>query len=133
MKVSDSMTRDVQLASPEQTLMEVAHAMASGDFGALPVGDRDRLVGMITDRDIVVRGVALGKPPETPVRDVMSHELQYCHADDSLEEVTRKFAASQLRRLPVVDEHMRLVGILALSDVARSEKSAAVGAARTRN
>jgi len=129
MKVSDAMTRDVQMTSPEKTIREAAAVMAAGDFGSLPVGDRDRLVGMITDRDIVVRGVALGKPPETRVRELMSHTLQYCHADDLLDDVARKFAARQLRRLPVVDEEMRLVGILSLADVALCGTTSSVGQA----
>ena len=121
MKVSDCMTRDVRIASPSQTLREAAQLMAELDVGVLPVGENDRLVGMITDRDIAVRGVARGLDPERSVREVMTDSVRYCFADQSLEEVSRNMGDIQVRRLPVVDRDKRLVGIISLSDIAHGD------------
>lgn len=118
MKVRDSMTRDVQIAAPSQSVREAAQMMAELDVGVLPVGESDRLVGMITDRDIVVRAVAAGHGPDTLVREVMSAQVQYCFDDQSLEEVTANMADIQVRRLPVVNRDKRLVGIISLGDIA---------------
>ena len=118
MKVHDSMTRDVCIAAPSQSVLEAARMMAELDVGALPVGENDRLVGMITDRDIVVRGVAAGRGPDTLVRDVMSSQVQYCFEDQSIEEVTANMGDIQVRRLPVVNRDKRLVGIISLGDIA---------------
>jgi CBS domain-containing protein len=118
MKVSDVMTRDVHVASPNDTLQDAATAMAGIDVGALPVGENDRLVGMITDRDIAIRGVAQGKGPNTKIRDVMSDEILYCFEDQELDDVTNNMGDIQVRRLPVINREKRLVGIVALGDVA---------------
>ncbi|MCZ0738409.1 CBS domain-containing protein [Phreatobacter sp. AB_2022a] len=118
MKVNEAMSRDVSIASPGETIQEAAWLMASLDVGSLPVGEDDRLVGMLTDRDIAVRGVAKGKGPQTPVREIMSPEVKYCYEDQEIDEVTRNMADIQVRRLPVVNRAKRLVGILALGDVA---------------
>jgi CBS domain-containing protein len=83
MKVGNCMTRNVQVANPEQSIREVAEMMGRLDAGVMPVGDHDRLVGMITDRDIAIRGVALDKGPDTKVRDVMSPEVKYCFDDET--------------------------------------------------
>ena len=111
------MTRGVYIANPEQTIQQAAIAMAGIDAGALPVANNDRLIGMITDRDIAVRGVAGGKSPNTPVRDVMTTDV-YCFDDQDIEEVTLNMGDIKVRRLPVVDRDKRLVGILSLGDVA---------------
>jgi CBS domain-containing protein len=121
MKVSDCMTRDVRVAAPTQSLREAAALMAELDVGILPVGENDRLIGMITDRDIAVRGVACGKGPETAVREVMTDSVKYCFADQSIEEVSRNMGDVQVRRLPVVDREKRLVGIISLSDIANGD------------
>jgi len=118
MKVSDVMTRDVRISSPEQTIREAARLMAEADTGVLPVGENDRLVGMITDRDIAVRGVAAGKGPETKVREIMSSEVKYCYDNQEADKVARNMADIKLRRLPVVNRDKRLVGILSLGDLA---------------
>jgi CBS domain-containing protein len=118
MRVSEAMKRDVKLARPDQTIQEAAKLMCDIDAGVLPVGDNDRLVGMITDRDIAVRAVARGKGPETVVRDVMSAEVKYCFEDEEVEHVARNMGNQQLRRLPVLNRDKRLVGILSLGDVA---------------
>jgi CBS domain-containing protein len=118
MKVHDSMTRDVQIATPSQSVRDAARLMAELDVGVLPVGENDRLVGMITDRDIVVRAVAAGYGPDTPVREVMSPQVQYCFEDQTVEEITANMGEIQVRRLPVVDRDKRLVGIISLGDIA---------------
>jgi CBS domain-containing protein len=114
------MTRDVTMASPEETLQRAAKRMADLDVGALPVGENDRLVGMITDRDIAVRGIADGKGPNAKVRDVMTPEVKYCFLDQEIEEISSNMADVQLRRLPVLSRDKRLVGILSLCDIATS-------------
>ena len=121
MKVSDCMTRDVRVAAPTQSLRDAAQLMAELDVGILPVGENDRLVGMITDRDIAVRGVARGRGPDSHVREVMTDAVKYCYADQSIEEVSRNMGDVQVRRMPVVDREKRLVGIISLSDIANGE------------
>lgn len=118
MKVSEAMTRDVRLARPDQSIRDAARVMADQDIGAIPVQDNDRLVGMITDRDIAVRAIAEGRGPDTPIRDVMSKEIMYCFDDQTIDEVTRNMSDIRLRRLPVVNRDKRLVGILSLGDLA---------------
>jgi CBS domain-containing protein len=125
MKVSKAMTKDVKIVSPTQTIQEAARAMAESDFGSLPVGEDDRLVGMITDRDIAVRGVARGRAPDTPVREVMSSDVKYCFDDDELEEVAENMGDIKVRRLPVVNREKRLVGIVSLGDIARRDDGSA--------
>src|SRR3954462_14972435 len=120
MKVSEAMTRDVRVASPGDTIRQAAKTMASLDAGVLPVGENDHLIGMITDRDIAIRGIAQGKGPKAKVRDVMTEDVKYCFDDQEVEEVTRNMADIQVRRLPVLNRDKRLVGILSLGDVATS-------------
>ena len=126
MRVSEAMTREVRVANPGQSIREVAKIMAEIDAGAMPVGDNDRLVGMITDRDIAIRAVALGKGPDTPVRDVMSTEqVLYCYEDEELDHVAKNMGSEQVRRLPVVNRDKRLVGIVSFGDVAQTEARSA--------
>jgi CBS domain-containing protein len=129
MKVNEIMTRDVWLASPDQKLREVAAEMERHDIGVLPVGDNDRLVGMITDRDIAVRGISHGLGPEASVRDVMSAEVKYCFEDDEIDNLAQNMAAEQIRRLPVLDSKKRLVGIVSLCDLASCRNGQATGVA----
>jgi CBS domain-containing protein len=129
MKVDAAMTREVRLVRPDQTIREAAQLMAEIDAGAIPVTDNDRLVGMITDRDIAVRAVAQGKPPEARIRDVMSPGILYCFDDQELDEVATNMGKNQVRRLPVIDHDKRLVGILSLGDLASKEDAGAVGRA----
>ena len=121
MKVCDAMSRDVQITSPTQSIRNAAKVMAKIDAGALPVGENDRLVGFITDRDIAIRAVAEGKAPTTKVRDIMSAEILYCFEDQDLDEVARNMSILKIRRLPVVNRERRLVGILSFGDLARNE------------
>jgi CBS domain-containing protein len=127
MKVRDCMTREVRIADPAETLREAATAMADVDAGFLPVGEDDRLVGIVTDRDIAIRGVAHGLPPEAPVREVMSGEVLYCFEDDDCEEVLNNMAEIQVRRLPVVDRDKRLVGVVSITDLADNGEEMHVG------
>ena len=121
MKVKEAMTRDVRLVKPDQPISEAAKLMAELDIGALPVEESDRLVGMITDRDIAVRAVAVGRGPDTPVSEVMSREIKYCYEDQSIDEVTQNMGELRIRRLPVLTRDKRLVGILSLGDLAIDE------------
>ena len=118
MKVRDAMTADVKLVSPDQTIREAARMMAEYDIGALPVGQHDRLIGMVTDRDITVRAVAEGRSPDTRIGEVMSQRIMYCFEDDELDNVTYNMGDIQVRRLPVVDRNKRLVGIVSSCDIA---------------
>ena len=129
MKVADVMSRDVQLASPNDTLEEIAKRMAKEDVGFLPVGENDRLVGMITDRDIVARAVALGRDGQSRVRDAMTEDVKYCFEDDSIDDVIQNMSDIQVRRLPVVNRKKRLVGIFSLADAAMKYDTAATGGA----
>jgi len=119
MKIREAMTRDVCMVRPDQSIREAAHMMAELDIGALPVQENDRLVGMITDRDIAVRAIAEGWGADTPIGQVMSKEIKYCYEDQDIEEVTRNMGDQRLRRLPVMNRDKRLVGILSLGDLAR--------------
>jgi CBS domain-containing protein len=116
------MTREVRLADPGQSIADVAKIMAEIDAGVVPVQENDRLVGMITDRDIAVRAVAMGKGPDTPVREVMTQEVKYCYDDEELDHVAKNMGDIRVRRLPVVNREKRLVGIVSLGDVALKEK-----------
>ena len=121
MKIREVMSSDVRTASPDETIRQVARLMADIDAGAVPVGENDRLVGMITDRDIAVRAVAQGKGPDAKVREVMTEEVQYCFEDEDLDEVARNMGEIQVHRLPVVNRDKRLVGIVSLGDIARRD------------
>jgi CBS domain-containing protein len=126
MRVSEAMTREVRVATPGQSIREVAKVMAEIDAGAMPVGENDRLVGMITDRDIAIRGIGQGKGPDTPVRDVMSTDtVLYCYEDEELDHVAKNMGDEQVRRLPVINREKRLVGIVSIGDVAQRETRAA--------
>jgi len=129
-KVADVMTPNVQIANPNQSVQEIARLMGEADTGAVPVGENDRLVGMITDRDIAVRVAAEGKDPkQVRVREVMSSEVRYCYEDEDLQHVAENMAEQQVRRLPVVNRGKRLVGIISLGDIATRERPHIVGRA----
>ena len=118
MKVGEVMTRGVELASPDDTIQQAASRMAELDTGVLPVGEGDRLVGMLTDRDIAVRAVAQGRGPDTKVREAMTPDVRYCFEDDDLDDAVRSMGEQKVRRLPVLGRDKRLVGIVSLGDVA---------------
>jgi CBS domain-containing protein len=117
-KLKDVMSRDVQVVNPEMTIEDAARAMCDGDFGMLPVGENDRMIGAISDRDIAVRAIAEGKGPKTKVREIMSDRIFWAFDDDSVEHAAKLMSEHQVRRLPVVDHNKRLVGIVALGDFA---------------
>jgi CBS domain-containing protein len=119
MKVSEVMTRDVRTIQPDQTAREAASFMLNADAGSIPVTEGGRLIGMITDRDIAVRGVAKGNGPETPVRELMTDDLVIVRIDDDVEEAATKMSDAQVRRLPVIDQDERLCGIVSLGDLSR--------------
>lgn len=121
MQISECMTQDVRIVSPQDTLRRAAEIMAEVDAGSLPVGDNDRLVGMITDRDIAIRGVGMGRDGQASVGEVMTREIKYCFADEETDEVLENMADLQLRRLPVLSRDKRLVGIISLGDLAQEE------------
>lgn len=123
MNIQECMSKDVKIASPDQSIRDAAQTMKEIDAGFLPVGENDRLVGMITDRDIALRGVGAGKGPDTPIRDVMSKEVLYCFEDESIETVSQKMAKQQVRRMPVLNRDKRLVGIISLGDISQQDGS----------
>lgn len=119
MKVNEIITHDPEVIRPETALIEAAQKMKSLDIGMLPVCDGDRLVGVITDRDITVRGVAQGCNPKTArVQEVMTPEVIYCFDDEDVKDVAKKMEEKQVRRLPVLNREKRLVGIVSLGDLA---------------
>jgi CBS domain-containing protein len=122
MLVRECMTKQVELGHPDMTLREAARKMRDGDFGVLPIGDNDRLVGMVTDRDLCIRGLAEGMDPDaTAVREIMTKGVLYCYEDQSLDEIAENMGENQVRRLPVLNRQKRLVGILSLGDLALTD------------
>lgn len=119
-KAGEVMTQECLVVAPEQTIAEAAVLMRDRDVGSLAVGSNDRLVGMLTDRDMAVRAIAQNKGPETPIRDVMSQNVKYCFDDEDVEEIAQNMADLQVRRLPVVNRDKRLVGFISLSNIADS-------------
>ena len=117
-QLKDIMSRDVKVISPDMTIREAARTMHDGDFGMMPVGENDRMIGAISDRDIAIRAVAEGKGPGTKVREIMSTGICWAYDDDTVEHAAKLMSERQVRRLPVVDHDKRLVGIVALGDFA---------------
>jgi CBS domain-containing protein len=117
-ELKDLMSRDVKVISPEMTIGDAARTMRDGDFGMLPVGENDRMIGAISDRDIAIRAVAEGKDPGTKVREIMSEGICWAYDDDTVESAAKLMSEKQVRRLPVVNHDKRLVGIVALGDFA---------------
>jgi CBS domain-containing protein len=118
MRVSEAMSREVQVVQLNRTIQQAAKIMSEIDVGGLPVAQEDRLVGMITDRDIAIRAVAENMAPSSKVRDVMTIDIKFCFDDEDAEDVADRMAAEQVRRVPVVNREMKVVGILALADLA---------------
>lgn len=129
-QIKDIMSRDVKTISPDATIAEAAKAMRDGDFGMMPVGENDRMIGAISDRDIAVRGVALGLDGKATVREVMSDGICWAYEDEPVERAAEIMSTNQIRRLPIVNRDKRLVGILALGDIAtdRAEQKPAAEA-----
>lgn len=126
MIISEVMTRDVRIASPEDSLQSAARIMEEEDFGSLPIAENDRLVGMLTDRDITIRAVARGlSPKDCKVREVMSADVRYVYDDESDNDVAQVMGALRVRRLPVLSRDKRLVGIVSLGDLALTQPESA--------
>ena len=119
MKVKDAMHGGATWIEPETPVAKIAARMRDEDIGAIPVGENDRLVGMVTDRDIVVRGLGGDDDPRLlTARDVMSRPIVWCNANEDLDDAVRMMESKQIRRLPVIDENRRMVGMLSLGDIA---------------
>ena len=125
MKISEVMTTDVETVGPEQTAREAASFMLRADAGSIPVIDGEKVVGMITDRDIAVRGVAEGRGPDTPVSELMSDGIICAREDEDVDSVVQRMSDEQVRRLPVLDSEDRLIGIVSLGDLARESRGEA--------
>ncbi|MCB1784346.1 MAG: CBS domain-containing protein [Alphaproteobacteria bacterium] len=127
-RIQDVMSHECEWISPEASVADAARVMAEKDIGFLPVGENDRLIGMITDRDITVRAVGQGKSPDsTSVRDIMTPKTFYCYDDQDVEDVCNNLGDIQVRRLPVVNREKRLVGVVSLGDLAQSATRANIG------
>ena len=117
-QVADVMTRDVRVVSPKDSIQRAAQCMDELNVGVVPVCDGSKLLGMVTDRDITVRGVAAGKMADTPVTEVMSEHVRWCYEDQDIDEVMDEMRDAQIRRLPVISRDKKLVGIVSLGDLA---------------
>jgi CBS domain-containing protein len=132
MQAREIMTRDVPTVRPDATVRDAGRLMADLNIGSLPVCDGKRLIGIVTDRDITVRATADGMLPDTRlIRAVMSDDVCWCFEDDAVEEIERAMAGSKIRRMPVVDRAKRLVGMIALGDLAARGRPAAEQALRS--
>ncbi|HEX8578037.1 MAG TPA: CBS domain-containing protein [Allosphingosinicella sp.] len=130
MKIAQIMSSDVQVVTPEQPIQEAARLMITGDTGALPVREGEKLIGMVTDRDITVRAIAEGRGPDTPVRQVMSENLLFAWDDQDVSDVAIQMSDAQVRRMPVLSrDGERLVGIVSIGDLATQGDSDAAEAA----
>ena len=119
MKVKNAMHKGAVWIDPEAPLSDLAERMRKEDIGSIPIGENDRLIGMVTDRDIALRGLCGDADPlQLTARDVMSEPIVYCNANEDLDDAIRIMEREQIRRLPVIDEHRRMVGMLSLGDVA---------------
>ncbi|MDR6533929.1 CBS domain-containing protein [Caulobacter rhizosphaerae] len=128
MKVSDAMTSQVSTAAPTDTVRKVAQVMAHVETGAVPIVENGKVVGLVTDRDIVLRVVAEGRSFDSPISEAMSEgEVQSVREDDVLADATAKMASHQIRRLVVLNEAGNLTGILSLGDVAKDYGAKQVG------
>ena len=125
MQVREIMSHEAKIIDPNTTIRDVAQRMRADDIGALPVGENDRLIGMVTDRDIIVRAVAEERAPgSTTVREVMSDDVFYCFEDEDVDRAAKTMAEQQVRRLPVLNRDKRLVGVVALADLGRESTDA---------
>lgn len=128
-KIKELMSRDVKVISPDATIQEAAQQMRKGNFGMMPVGENDKMIGTISDRDITIRAVADGKDAGTKVREVMSDGIYWAFEDETVAEAAKIMSEHQIRRLPIVNAEKRLVGIVALGDFAVDKADIAVAGA----
>lgn len=129
MEVREVMSPHAVTLTPGQTLKEAAEIMRRIETGFVPVGENDRLVGTVTDRDIVINGIALGKSSDDAVAEVMSSDVLFCYQDQKVAEVARNMGEQQVRRLPVVDRDKNLVGIVSIGDLSSDGDPSAAGVA----
>ena len=125
MKISEVMTTDVETIGANQTAREAASFMLRADAGSIPVCEGDRVIGMITDRDIAVRGIAEGRGPDTPVSELMSDGVVCAREDEDIQTVAQRMSEEQIRRIPVLDADDKLCGIVSLGDLARETRGEA--------
>jgi CBS-domain-containing membrane protein len=125
MKIKDVMTQDVTFVAPSTPITEIARQMRDEEIGAVPVVENDRMIGMVTDRDIVVRCVATGSIESVTARTAMSPRMLYCYEDQSVNEILQNMAEEQVRRMPVVNREKRLVGVVSIGDLSQKAQSAA--------
>jgi CBS domain-containing protein len=130
-QVADVMTRGVRSMTPQDSMLLAAQAMEEMNVGVLPVCDGDKVVGMVTDRDIAIRGVAQSRSQDTPLRELMTPDVQCIYEDESIDEVNIKMQTAQVRRLPVLDREKHLVGMLSLGDLAAKDDIDQAGATLT--
>lgn len=129
MNIRELMTTDIQKVAPTDTVQQAANFMLSADTGSIPVCDGDKIVGMITDRDIAVRGTAKGLGPDCSVRELMSDDVICASVSDDVQSIARQMADRQVRRMPVIDENEKLVGMISLGDLSRGDKDSAASQA----
>lgn len=125
MQIREIMSRDVDVLPPDASIVEAARHMRDRDIGSIPVAENDRLIGMLTDRDIVTRCIADGLDTAGPVREAMTDKMLYCYEDQEVDEIAHNMSEQKVRRLPVVDRSKRLVGIVSLGDIAKYRDEAA--------
>jgi CBS domain-containing protein len=122
MKIKDVMTHDVSFVAPDAPIVEIAQRMRDEDIGAIPVTENDRIIGMVTDRDIVVRGIASGSMETATARSVMSPRVLYCYEDQSVNEILENMGEQQVRRMPVVNRDKRLVGVVSIGYLSQASQ-----------
>jgi CBS domain-containing protein len=121
MKVKEAMHKGVTWCAPDTSLADVAKMLRDQDIGAVPIGENDKMIGMVTDRDIVCRGVAAGRDMSSAcARDVMTSGIAYCYEDDDMDEAVNKMEEQELRRMPVINSSKRLVGMLSMGDLSHA-------------
>jgi CBS domain-containing protein len=128
MKVQEIMTTNVECIDPDTTIQEAAERMKSLDVGFLPVCEKDRLIGTVTDRDIVIRGIAENHNNQTSARSVMTGDVFYCFEDDAVEECAEHMKEKDVKRMLVLDKNKRLVGVVSLGDLSKAQSDAAAEA-----
>lgn len=132
MRALDIMSKKPEFLPPETSLKEAASQMQSHDYGFIPIGENDRLIGAVTDRDMTIRGVAKGLDPnKTKIKDIMSEGIQYCYENDEVESIAKKMEELQIRRLVVLNEDKRMTGIISLGDIVTKCKDVELSAELT--
>lgn len=121
MRIQDCMSTEVQICGPDHSIRDAANLMRDCDCGVIPIAENDTLIGVVTDRDIVVRAIANGLGPDDPARSAMSPEVLYCYEDQEIDEVAANMAELKIRRMPVLNRDKRLTGIVSLGDISKGD------------